>query len=348
MRWSDVLTDLVKGRDLSADQASWAMGQILAGDATPVQIAGFAVALRSKGESVAELSALADAMLAKATPIAVDRDAVDVVGSGGDRANTVNISTMAAVVAAACGAKVVKHGNRAASSACGTADVLAALGVALDVPPSLQQDVLDETGIVFLFAPLYHPSLRHASSARGELGIQTTFNFLGPLANPARPVAQAVGVADEAMAGLVAGVLAGRGCRGMVFHGSDGLDELTTTTTSRVWAIGGGAVAEGLLEPSSLGLAPATRTDLVGGDPAYNAGVVHRVLDGEPGPVHDIVALNAAAALLAYDGPDLTVPIADQLAPRLARARGALTDGSAARKLREFAAATTRRRPVTA
>jgi anthranilate phosphoribosyltransferase len=333
MRWPDVLTDLVKGRDLTSDQASWAMEQILGGDATAVQIAGFAVALRTKGESVGELAGLADAMLAKATPVSLDRNAVDVVGSGGDRANTVNVSTMAAIVAASCGATVVKHGNRAASSACGTADVLSALGIPLDVAPARQQDVLAEAGIVFLFAPMYHPSLRHAATARGELGIQTTFNFLGPLANPARPSAQAVGVADARMAGLMAGVLAGRGCRGLVFHGSDGLDELTTTTTSQVWLIGDGRVSETLLDPQDLGLVAATREDLVGGDPQHNAAVVRRVFDGEPGPVHDIVALNAAAALLAFEGPDLSASVTDQLRARLTRTRAALADGSAAARL---------------
>jgi len=345
MRWGDVLTDLVKGTELTSDQVAWAMGQILAGDATPVQIAGFAVALRAKGETVGELTGLADGMLAKATPITLDGEAVDVVGTGGDRANTVNVSTMAAIVAAACGAKVAKHGNRAASSACGTADVLQALGVALDVPPDRQPEVLAEAGIVFLFAPLYHPSLRHASSARGELGIQTSFNLLGPLANPARPLAQAVGVADPRAAGLVAGVLAGRGCRGLVYHGSDGLDELTTTTTSRVWIFRDGQVKQDLLDPATLGLVPATRDDLVGGDPAHNAAVVTSVLGGELGPVHDIVALNAAAALLAYEGPDVALPVGEQLSLRLARTRTALTDGSAAATLATWVAASQARRP---
>ena len=230
--WGEVLTTLVRRQDLAMSDVAWAMDQILAGEATPVQIAGFVVALRSKGETVDELMALAESMLDHATPISLDRDAVDIVGSGGDRAHTVNVSTMAAIVAAAAGAKVVKHGNRAASSSCGTADVLEALGVRLNVPPAAQAAILARTGIVFLFAPLYHQSLRHAATTRSELGIATVFNFLGPLANPARPVGQAVGVADERMAGLMAGVLAGRGSRGMVFHGRDGLDELTTTTFS--------------------------------------------------------------------------------------------------------------------
>ena len=330
LTWPQLLTDLVGRTDLSPKAASWAMDQILAGDVTNVQIAGFAIALRAKGETIGELTGLSTAMLSRATPIELPREAVDVVGSGGDRANTVNVSTMAAIVAAATGVPVVKHGNRAASSACGTADCLEALGVALDVPPSGQAQVLAEAGIVFLFAPMYHQSLRFASPARGELGVPTTFNFLGPLANPARPVAQAVGVADARMAPLVAGVLAGRGHRGLVFHGSDGLDELTTTTSSHVWLIRDGEVVATTLDPSELGVVPATRADLVGGKPAHNAGVVHEVLSGQQGPVRDIVALNAAAAQLAFAGPDLAAPLAAQLAGPLQRAYDAIDSGAAA------------------
>jgi anthranilate phosphoribosyltransferase len=339
--WSDLLTKLVRGQDLDPADVSWAMDTILSGEATPVQVAGFMVSLRAKGETVAELTAMAQTMLDHATPITVDREAVDIVGSGGDRANTVNVSTMAAIVAAAAGAKVVKHGNRAASSACGTADVLQALGVRLDVPPASQAGILAKTGLVFLFAPLYHSSLRHAASARSELGIQTTFNFLGPLANPARPIAQAVGVADERMAGLVAGVLSGRGNRGLVFHGDDGLDELTTTTTSRVWVLAHGESREDVVDPKALGLAPATREDLVGGDPAHNAGVVRDLLGGATGPVRDIVLLNAAAALLAFAGPDADRPITEQLGEHLVGADAAITSGAAARLLDEWAALTT-------
>lgn len=338
--WSDLLTRLVKGQDLDGADVGWAMDQILSGEATPVQVAGFVVSLRAKGETVAEMTAMAGSMLEHATPITIDREAVDIVGSGGDRAHTVNVSTMAAIVAAAAGAKVVKHGNRAASSSCGTADVLQALGVRLDVPPAAQAEILAKTGLVFLFAPLYHSSLRHVASARSELGISTTFNFLGPLANPARPVAQAVGVADERMAGLMAGVLAGRGSRGMVFHGDDGLDELTTTTTSRVWVLSDGECREDVLDPSALGLAPAQREDLVGGDPAHNAGVVRDLLGGKTGAVRDIVLLNAAAALLAYAGPDAGRPIEAQLADHLASAAAAVDSGAAARLLDEWAGLT--------
>jgi anthranilate phosphoribosyltransferase len=338
--WAGVLSDLVRGEDLAPEAAGWAMDQILAGDATPVQVAGFAIALRAKGETVAELTGLAGAMLERATPIRITSEAVDVVGSGGDRANTVNVSTMAAIVAAACGVPVVKHGNRAASSACGTADCLEALGVAIDVPPAAQAAVLGRAGIVFLFAAMYHPSLRFAATARKELGVSTTFNFLGPLANPARPAAQAVGVADARMAPLVAGVIAARGQRGLVFHGDDGLDELTTTTASDVWLIADGRVVQTRLDPTELGVTPVGREDLVGGDPAHNAGVVRAVLSGAPGPVRDIVALNAAAAQLAFAGPDLTAPLAGQFTAPLERAYHAIDSGAAAGVLQTWVEAT--------
>lgn len=340
--WPNVLTGLVRGDDMDQATTQWAMTEILSGNASPVQMAAFMVALRAKGETVAEIDGLARGMLAKSTPITLPSNAVDVVGSGGDRANTVNVSTMAAVVAAAAGAKVVKHGNRAASSMSGTADCLEALGLALDVAPHRQQQVFDECGIVFLFAPLYHGSLKHTAPARRELGIQTTFNFLGPLANPARPDAQAIGVANLQLAGLVAGVIAARGNRGLVFHGEDGLDELTTTTRSDIWLIGDGQVVETELDPGELGLQPAQPADLVGGPPAHNAQVARDVFAGQTGPVRDIVLLNAAAALLAFDGPSLTQPVAEQLATHLARAQAAIDEGLASEKLDRWIAASQR------
>lgn len=338
--WADIVTGLVSGDDLSPAATRWAMSEILTGNASQVQMAGFMVALRAKGESVAEIEALADEMLAKATPIDLPGDAVDVVGSGGDRANTVNISTMAALVAAAAGARVIKHGNRAASSLSGTADCLEALGVNISVPPSRQAQILDECGLVFLFAPLYHSSLRHIAPTRRELGIQTTFNFLGPLANPARPQAQAIGVADPQMAALVAGVLARRGSRGLVFHGEDGLDEMTTTTASMVWLVRDGRIITDMTNPADLGLAPAGVQDLVGGDPAYNAQVVREVLGGGPGAIRDIVLLNTAATLLAFDGPDLDSPLTGQLATALERAAAAIDSGRAGEILERWIAAT--------
>lgn len=336
--WGSVLGPLVAGQDLTKDAVAWAMEQLLSGEATPAQQAAFVVALRCKGETVDEVAGLADTMLDFATPIEVPGPAVDIVGSGGDRANTVNISTMGAIVAAAAGARVVKHGNRAASSACGAADVLEALGVRLDLAPERQADVVAEVGVGFLFAPLYHPALRHAVW-RPQLGIPTTFNVLGPMANPAHPIAQAVGVADARMAPLMAGVFADRGNQGLVVHGGDGLDELTTTTTSTVWVYGDGQVTQRELDPADLGIPRAQVDDLVGGDPATNAAVVRALLDGQPGPVRDVVLLNAAAALVAFEKP-VADELETQLAAALQRAATAVDSGVAKAKLDAWVAAT--------
>ena len=339
--WPDLLTSLVNRQDLDHENTSWAMNEILAGAASPAQVAGFMVALQAKGATPDELNGLVTAMLDNARPIELpSREAVDIVGTGGDRANTVNISTMAAIVATAAGAKVVKHGNRAASSKSGTADCLEALGVVLDLDPSLQGRVFDEAGIVFLFASHYHPSLRHAAIPRRELGIRTTFNYLGPLANPARPAAQAIGVADRVVAALVADVVAGRGNRGLVFHGGDGLDELTTTTTSDVWVIADRRVVQTTLDPLALGIARSTKEALVGGDPVHNAQVVRDTFAGERGAVRDIVLLNAAAAILAFEGPALDVDLAEQFRQPLERATAAIDSGEATRLLERWVALT--------
>lgn len=336
---ADVLASLMRREELTPEASRWMMEEILSGDATPVQIAGLMVALRTKGETVAEITGIAQAVLDRATPVTVPGRTVDIVGSGGDRAGTVNVSTMSGIVAAGAGARVAKHGNRAASSSCGAADVLEALGVALEPEPSAQARILDEAGICFFFAARYHPSFRHAGVARRELGVATTFNLLGPLTNPARPAAQAVGIADVAMAPLVAEVLAGRGTDGLVFHGGDGLDELTTTTSSRVWLFSGGTLRESDFDPAALGVARATPEDLVGGDPAHNAQVVRDLLAGRPGPVRDIVLLNAAAALLAHAGVDPAAGVAEQLEPHLAAATAAVDDGRAAAVLDRWVAA---------
>ena len=338
--WPAVLGELIAGQDISGESAGWAMRQILSGEATPAQLAAFVVALRAKGETVEELSALADTMLEFATPIEITEHAVDVVGSGGDRANTVNISTMAAIVAAAAGARVVKHGNRAASSACGAADVLEALGLVLDLTPEQQVAVVDRVGIGFLFAPLYHPALRHAGPVRGQLGVPTTFNFLGPLANPAQPLAQAVGVADVRMAGLMAGVLAGRGNQGMVVHGRDGLDELTTTAASQVWLYRDGEVRTAELEPAELGIRRGRPEELVGGRADVNAAVATDLLDGRTGPVRDVVLLNAAATLVAWEGHVGSDSLNEAFATQLERAADAVDSGAAKAKLTDWVAVT--------
>ena len=325
------------------------MNEIMSGAATAVQIAGFAVALRAKGETDAELTGLAQAMLEHALPLRIPGRLVDLVGTGGDGAKTVNISTMGAIVAAAAGAKVAKHGNRAASSACGAADVLEALGVVINLPPARTEQVAAETGIVFLFAALYHPALRHAAAARSELGVPTVFNFLGPVANPARPQALAVGVATERMCGVIAGVLAGRGCSALVFHGDDGLDELTTTTTSKVWIVqpgerGGSSaqVSQTMLDPADIGIARAKPGDLAGGDAAHNAAVARAVLGGEHGPVRDAVLLNAAAALAADTGVPGAAALTGSLRQGYDRAAEAVDSGAAAGLLDRWAKATQR------
>lgn len=277
------------------------MNTIMAGEATPAQIAGFLVALRAKGETVEELTGLVEAMLQNANPIQISGEKLDIVGTGGDRLNTVNISTMAALVAAGAGAKVVKHGNRAASSTSGSADVLEALGVRLDLSIDQVARNAEEAGITFCFAQVFHPSFRHTAVPRRELAVPTAFNFLGPMTNPAHVQASAVGVANARMAPLVAGVLARRGSRGLVFRGDDGLDELTPTGPSTVWEIRNGTVTEHVFSPAELGIEPSTVADLRGGDAAANAVVVREVLDGKTGPVRDAVLLNAAAGLVSVD-----------------------------------------------
>lgn len=325
--WPALLTRLLAREDLATDDAAWAMREIMAGEATPAQIAAFAVALRAKGESPAEVAGLAATMLDRATPVELAVDCVDVVGTGGDGAHTVNISSMASVVAAAAGVPVAKHGNRAASSSSGAADVLEALGVVIDLPADAVSRCVEQAGIGFFFAPVFHPGLRFAGAPRREMGIGTVFNFLGPLANPARPVAAAIGCADPRMAPVLAAVLAGRGTRALVFRGDDGLDELTTATTSAVWVVADGVVRPDRVDPTALGIAPAPVDALRGGDPAFNADVFRRVVGGERGPVRDAVLLNAAGALTAFDGPgdDLTAA----LSGALGRAAAAVDDGRA-------------------
>lgn len=336
--WPDVLSTLVAGGDLTTEQARWAMDEVFAGAATPVQVAGFVVALRAKGETVGELSGIADAMLAVAKPISVPGRILDIVGTGGDRSMSVNISTMAAIVAAGAGARVVKHGNRSASSKSGSADVLEVLGIRLDLDPARVAEVAEEAGITFCFSAAFHPAMRHAAVPRRELGIATTFNILGPLTNPARPQAQAIGCADPRMAPVMAGVLAGRGVDAWVFRGDDGLDELTTTTTSTVWRVHGGEVEQVSVDAADLGVARATAADLRGGDAQHNADVVRRVLAGDTGPVRDAVVLNAGAALAVHGQPEL--PLEESLAAGLARAAEAIDSGEAQRVLERWAAAT--------
>ena len=303
--WPRILQRLISHESLSADEAAAAMRPIMSGDVTPGQVGGFLMALRTKGETVDELDGLARAALEFATPIVAPGPVLDTCGTGGDRRGTFNISTLAAIVAAGAGATVAKHGNRAASSRCGSADLLEALGVRIDLDADGVQRCLAEAGIGFMFAPVFHPAFGHANPVRRELRVPTTFNFLGPLTNPARPAAQVVGVSDPRMLPLVAEVLARRGTRATVFRGGDGLDELTTTGPSTAVRIDQG-IEELTVDPVELGIPRAAPDDLVGGDAEASARIARSVLAGDPGPARDIVVLNAGAALdVAGLAPDL-------------------------------------------
>jgi len=343
MTWPTVFTDLLSGQSLGHAQSVWAMDQIMSGEASPAQVAGFLMALRAKGETVEEMRGLADTMLAHASRIEVAGTTLDIVGTGGDRAHTVNISTMASLVAAAAGVRVVKHGNRSSSSSSGSADVLEALGINLALASSAVVTVAEQVGITFCFAQHFHPAMRHAASARRDLGIGTAFNFLGPLTNPAQPTYAAVGVADARMAPLMAGVFAGRSKDAAVFRGDDGLDELTISTTSTVWWVRDGRIREYVVDPTSVGLDLHPVESLRGADAAHNAQVVLDVFAGAAGPVRDAVVLNAGVALA------LTVPDRGQsqtdftgaLRLGMDRAGAAIDNGGATSVLGRWVAATT-------
>ena len=332
--WPALLALLLAGSDLDADRTAWAMDEIMSGDADPAQVAGFLVALRAKGETAAEIDGLVRTMLARAHRIAVEGDAVDVVGTGGDGSHTVNISTMAALVVAGTGALVVKHGNRAASSLCGAADVLEELGVDLALTPAQVAEVARRAGITFCFARVFHPAFRFAGPIRSALGVPTAFNFLGPLTNPAQPHAQAVGCGDARMAGVMAEVFARRGASALVFRGDDGLDELTTTTTSQVHVVRDGVVRHEVLDPARLGIAAASVEDLRGGDAGYNAAVVRTLLAGKGGAVRDAVVLNAAGALVALSTD--AAPLEALMADALVTAAASIDSGAAAATLERW------------
>jgi anthranilate phosphoribosyltransferase len=330
--WAEAIGRLTRGENLPAEVVETAMTAILDGRATDAQIAGFAVGLRAKGETPTELAALVRTMLRFAEPVDLG-DAgpvIDTCGTGGDRSGTVNVSTMAALVAAGAGARVAKHGNRAASSQCGSADVLEALGVVIDLGPAGIARCVEEAGIGFCFAPRFHPAMRFAAPARKELGVATTFNFVGPLANPSRVRRQTVGVSDPAMAERMAETLAELGAEHvLVFYGHDGLDELTTTTPSTVIEVHDGSVRTFDIDPKEHGLPRVERAALAGGDAAGNAAAARQVLAGKPGPVRDIVILNAAAALVVAG-------LADDFATGIDEAQEVIDDGRAEAALDAF------------
>jgi anthranilate phosphoribosyltransferase len=309
--WPGLLGRLIAREDLSTDDTSWAMDQIMTGEATGAQIGAFVAALRSKGETSAEVTGLASVMLSHARRVPLDMAAADVVGTGGDQSGTVNISTMSAVVTAAAGVPVVKHGNRAQSSRCGAADVLESLGVVIELSPEAVATCVREVGIGFCFAPAFHPAFRHAGPPRRELGVPTVFNIMGPLTNPAQPTSAMVGCAHKPLAPVVAEVLASRGFSVLVVRGDDGLDEITTTTTTSAWVASGGVVREAVIDPTALGVPSAPEDALKGGDAAVNAAVLRSLVAGDTGPVRDTVLLNAAGAIAAFRGfsADLTADL---------------------------------------
>ena len=302
--WPSILAKLIAKQDLDRSEANWAMTQIMAGDSSDAEIAAFMLALRSKGETVSELAGLVDVMLKRAVLLETGNDALDIVGTGGDLVGTVNVSSMASILASAAGVPVLKHGSRSASGKTGSSEMLEVLGIKLDLSPQRVAEVFQETGITFFFAPVFHPAMRHVAPIRKQLGVPTTFNFLGPLANPAQPIATALGVANPQIAPLMAQELAERGRFGLVFRGDDGLDELTTTTTSSTWMVTPEGVQQQQLNPADFGIKTASKEALLGGDAKQNAQVARDLFAGNTqnqlGAVRDIVILNAAGGVVAY------------------------------------------------
>lgn len=349
-QWPSILEKLLAGGDLVRDEAAWAMDQIMSGEATPGQIGAFMIALRSKGETVEELAGLVDTMLQNALLLETGNDAVDIVGTGGDLVGTVNISSMAAVVAAAAGAPVLKHGSRSASGKTGSSEMLEVLGIRLDLAPQQVSEVFRKVGITFFFAPVFHPAMRHVAPIRKELGVPTTFNFLGPLANPAQPIATALGVSNRTIAPLMAQELANRSRSGLVFRSRDGLDELSTTGVNDVWLVHAGKTQHFELDPGRLGLQPASIDQLLGGDAQHNARVAADLFEGKAfknsDAIAEMVVLNAAGGLVAYQ-----IAKSEQVAVEeieimfknaIEKSRQAMSAGLANQKLVSWAAATQR------
>jgi anthranilate phosphoribosyltransferase len=334
--WPQVLGRLTAEVELAPGEAAWAMDQIMAGAATPAQIAAFGVSMKMKRPTPAEVRELADTMLRYALRVPTDvigTDTVDIVGTGGDGANTVNLSTMAAIVVAAAGVPVVKHGNRAASSKSGGADMLEALGVRIDLGPDQVARCVAEVGIGFCFAQVFHPSYKYAGAPRREIGVPTVFNLLGPLTNPAGPRAGLIGCAFGDLAEVMAGVFAARRCSVLVVHGDDGLDELTTTTTSTIWRVQAGTVDKLTFDPLGFGFPRARIEELVGGEADFNAREARSVLAGATGPVRDAVILNAAGAMVAHAGLSSHAEWLPSWEEGLGRAAEAIDSGAAERLL---------------
>ena len=342
--WPIILKQLLAEENMSRKQSSWAMREIMNGEATEAQMGAFMIALRSKGETVDELAGLVDVMLENAVLLETGNDAVDIVGTGGDMFGTVNISSMSSIVAAACDVPVLKHGSRSASGKTGASEMLEVLGIRLDLSPQQVAKVFETAGITFFFAPVFHPAMRHVAPVRKQLGIPTTFNFLGPLANPVQPIATALGVSDKSGAPLMAQELQLRGRSGLVFRADDGMDELSTTSENSVWEVSEGKVVNHRVSAKDLGLKSTEITNLLGGDAKQNAHVATDLFSGErfenSEPIRDMVALNAAAGLVAYEiakNPDsASGKLITRLKDALELTTDAILSGRAQLKLEEW------------
>ena len=328
MAWDLIFNSLSAAEDLSSEQITWAMGQILEGKASNDQIKQFLLGLKAKGESAKEVQALVSQMYSYCAPISITERAVDTVGTGGDGANTINISTTAAIITNAAGARVVKHGNRAASSKSGAADLLEALGIKIDLTGSEVEQTVHKIGIGFCFAPIFHSSMKYAAAARKELGTPTIFNILGPLANPAKAIACAIGVARAELLPLMSQVLLDQGKEGFVFRGDDGLDEVSLSTTTQVIQINDGKLTQSVFNPADLGITSSSISDLVGGDAKYNADMTMKIFTGVKGPMRDAVTLNAAFAIAAFKA-DFDLPLQTQIANGFVLANKAVDSGAA-------------------
>jgi anthranilate phosphoribosyltransferase len=334
-QWQEYISVLDSGRDLSVESVQWCMNEILTGQSSDETIKRFLLSLKAKGETPEEISALVSQMYKYASPITITERAVDTVGTGGDGANTINISTTAAIIAAAAGVKVMKHGNRAASSKSGSADLLESLGININLDGKAVETTFSKLGIGFCFAPIFHPAMRFAAAARKELGIPTVFNILGPLANPAQPKAAAIGVANKEMLPVMAQVLAEKGVDGFVFRGDDGIDEITLATTTTVLNLSDGKISSEKFDPSDLKIPRAPISDLRGGDGAHNAGITSAIFDGEYGAPRDAVLLNAAAAIAAYDAR-FDLNLMERITLGLERATKAVDSGAAKELVRQW------------
>lgn len=335
-QWDAHISRLQLGLDLEANDVQWCMNEILNGSADIEAIKSFLIALKTKGETSEEVGALVSQMYQHCAPISINERAVDTVGTGGDGAHTINISTTAAIIAAAAGVKVVKHGNRAASSKSGAADLLEALGININLDGVGVQKTFESLGIGFCFAPVFHPAMRFAAPARKELGTATVFNILGPLANPAQPKAAAIGVANDRMHLVMAQVLGDRGVDGFVFRGDDGLDEITLATTTSVLSIGGGEISSDRIDPLDFDIQRAPISELVGGDAIENARITTAIFAGEKGAPRDAVVLNAAAAIAAYDAR-FELNLHNRMALGISRAIEAIDSGGATRLVAKWA-----------